>query len=101
MKRFLKEENKMFSVASNDDSQVVLKVSVKDNLQVDFTPLIQRNYDYITVTKGENHTLTVIKKDGKSFSFNWGEHGFTLISENLERLKREVVKFIKSQNISF
>ena len=101
MKRFLKEENKMFSVVSNDDLQVVLKVSVKDNLQVALNPFIQRNYDYITVTKGENHTLTVIKKDGKSFSFNWGEYGFTLISENLERLKREVVKFIKSQNISF
>jgi hypothetical protein len=90
----------MFNVVANDETQVVLKVTVKDNLQIALNPYIQSDYDYITVTKGPNHTLTVIKKDGTTFSFVWGVGGFTLISDNLERLRKEVVKFIESQNIS-
>lgn len=55
-----------------------------------------KEYDYINLTRGENHVLTVIKKDGTTFSFHWGVSGHTLISGNLEKLKSSVINFVKN-----
>ena len=89
----------VFEIVSIDKEQIVLKVNAEDNLTVALHPYISREYDYITVTRGDDHILTVIKKDGSTFSFHWGTSGYTLVDENLTRLKREVVKFIDSQYI--
>ena len=83
-----------FSIVQNTPEIIVLKVRPLTNFDVAMNPYLGTDYDYISVTKGENHILTVVKKDGKSFSFNWGIGGHTLISEELELLKNKVIRFI-------
>ena len=90
---------KIFEIVSNNSEQVVLKVNADDPLTVAMNPYVSGNYAYITVTKGTEHILTVTKKDGSTFSFHWGDSGYTLISENLERLRKEVIKFIEHEGI--
>lgn len=87
--------NNIFELVQRTNEQVVIKVNADDNLVVAMHPYISGDYDYITVTRGKNHILTIIKKDGSTCSFSWGHRGHTLISDGLERLKKEVVKFIE------
>lgn len=87
---------KIFELEQATPKQVILKVKRVNNLTIAMFPFIQSTYDYITVTRGEDHILTVIKKDGTTFSFHWGNNGHTLISENTERLKTNVCDFIEN-----
>lgn len=92
--------NKVFELVSNSNEQVVLKVLADDPLVVAMCPYVSGDMAYITVTKGENHVMTVINKNAKRWSFDWGTSGYTLISSSTERLKKEVLKYIDSLNIS-
>jgi hypothetical protein len=91
--------NKVFKLAEIDDEQVIIKVNAKDSLTVARYPFLSSDYDYITVTRGGNHILTVIKSDGKTFSFHWGTSGYTLISEDFELLRKQVCQFIHDNYI--
>ena len=91
--------NNVFELIENNSEMVVLKVNAGDNLTIAMNPYINGTYDYISVTKGKNHILTVIKKDGTSFSFHWGYSGYTLISDSLELLREKVMRFIASNRI--
>ena len=90
----------VFEVFDVTRELVVLKVNANDSLTVAMHPYVQSNYDYITVTRGSDHVLTVVKKDGTTFDFHWGYSGYTLISEGLEVLRRKVVEFIKRNHIN-
>lgn len=81
------------------NEQVVLEVKELSLLEIAMNPMFDKTMEYITVTRGGNHTLTVIKNDGTKFSFEWGSSGHTLISDNLERLKSYVLKFLKDEKI--
>lgn len=91
------EENleQVFTLVEATPGQVVLKVLVNDPLIVAKFPFVSMDMAYITVTRGKNHTLTVVKKDGKTWGFDWGENGHTLISDNTERLKKAAVEYIE------
>lgn len=91
--------NKVFELINVSNEQVVIKVNAKDNLTVAMNPYISGDYDYITVTRGEHKTLTVVRKDGTTFSFGWGGNRSTLISDNFERLKAKIIEFIYDNNI--
>lgn len=91
--------NEVFEVEVNECDKVVLKVNADDALTIAMNPFVSSDMAYITVTKGKNHILTVVKKDGTTYSFHWGHNGYTLISDSLEELRKNVVKYIKSQNI--
>ena len=91
--------DKVFQIEEESDDQVIVKVINNDNpLTIAKYPFIDGNMAYITVTRGNDHVLTVVNKNGKTFSFHWGDGGYTLISEGLERLKRAVVQFIEREN---
>lgn len=91
----------VFEVASNTDDLVVLKVNADDPLVVAMNPYVSSDMAYISVTKGGNHVLTVIKKDGTHGTcFHWGDGGYTLISDGLEILKKNVIKFIE-EHVNF
>lgn len=89
----------VFQLVNVDTTQVVLKVVAEDNLTIAIHPYISGEYDYITVTRGEDHILTIVYKDGHTFAFNWGASGRTLISDALERLQYEVCCFIEEKGI--
>lgn len=90
--------DKVFELCHRDSEKVVLKVNADDPLVVAMHPYISSDMAYITVTRGNEHVLTVVKKDGTTFSFTWGESGHTLISKNLETLKKKVISFIENDN---
>jgi len=89
----------VFELEDFDYGQVIIKVKADTPLKVAKFPFVSGEWEYITVTRGEKHILTVIKKDGKTFSFEWGKGGYTLISDNLTLLKRNVLAFIKNNDI--
>lgn len=86
---------RVFQLHSVTSNKVILKVNVNDTLTMAEFPFLKMTYDYITVTRGANHTLTVIQKDGTSFDFDWGKGGYTLISDNMKKLKQAVICFIE------
>ena len=93
--------NKVFEVQEITDEQVILKVNAKDPLTVAQHPYLDATMAYITVTKGDNHILTVIKEDGsRGVSFHWGLGGYTLISKNLTRLQDKVREFILRERVT-
>lgn len=91
--------NKIFSIVSVDKDKVIIEVLADTPLKVAMFPFVSASYNYITVTRGRKHILTVIKKDGCTFSFEFGDGGYTLISDSLEELKKYVLKFIEDNDI--
>lgn len=89
----------IFYLKHIDDEKIIIQVLADDTFKVAMFPFVSSNWEYITVTRGKNHTLTVIKKDGTTFGFHWGFNGHTLIDDSLESLKKNVLKFINESNI--
>lgn len=87
----------VFELVTNTRTQVVIKVHSENNLMIALHPYISGDMDYLTVTKGEDKTLTVIRKDGTTWSFDWGVHGHTLISNSTEQLRQKVVEFVQKE----
>lgn len=88
----------VLSIESYDKDKVIVKVDVKSPLEVAQTGFSMDDA-YITVTRGKQHTMTFITREGKTCSIEWGDGGITLISDSLSRLKREVIRFIEDQGI--
>lgn len=91
--------NEIFKFVSADEDKVIIEVVADSPLKVAMFPFVSSEYNYITVTRGRNHTLTVIYKNGKTFSFDFGDNGYTLISDSLAELKRQVLKFISDSGV--
>lgn len=89
----------IFSIEEIDDNQVIIKVLADSPLKVAQYPFVSKDYAYITVTRGESHLCKVIYADGHSFSFHWGGGSRTLVGEELEELKRQVIAFINQNHI--
>ena len=88
----------MFELVLANEKEIVLKVIAKGNLEnLDKNSYLDANY--ITVTRGIDHVLEVIKDDMSIFSFSWGFNGHTVISDKFERLKKEVIEFLISKEI--
>ena len=92
--------DKIFELEEYDDKQVIVKVNAKDTLAVAKHPYVSSDIAYITVTRGTDHIFTVIKSDGKTFSFSFGSSGYTLISKDLEALEKAVLDFISKNGIN-
>lgn len=81
-----------FSLTDNTEELVILKNEVKTPLEVAQHPYLSSDVEYVTITKGPyDHTVTIIKKDGTTFSFDIGRRS-TLVSENLTRLKNKAIE---------
>ena len=90
----------IFQLFSVDATQVVLKVIAKDDSTLAMHPYIRPSYDYITVTRGENHTLSIVNnRCGVIHEFFWGIRGYTLITDDFKLLRQEVCRFIEDQGI--
>ena len=55
--------------------------------------------DFIRVTYGRDHEMTVYKIDGKHWGISWGYHGFTLISESTRKMKNTILDFLEANGI--
>ena len=77
----------IFELVKHDSQKAILKVKDVDNLMIAEHPYISKKMDYITITRGNRHTMTVINKDGSTWSVNWGDGGCTLCSDSVDKLK--------------
>lgn len=89
-----------FRIIQNTTEAVVLENLAKTSLEVALYPYVSSDIDYINITKGNNHTCTIVKSDASTVSFDWGRNGCTLISDSLEILKDMACEFIQSQGIA-
>ena len=91
--------SEVFILVKDTPNLTVIKINPNlSNLDIAMNPYINKNMDYISVSKNRGkYTLTVIKTDGSTWSFDWGAGGHTLISESTEILKREVINFIRDK----
>lgn len=81
------------------NEQVIVKVNANDPLTVAKNPWVSSDEAYYTITRGKNHMFTVVKKDGKTWSFRWGYDGYTLIADSVEQMRIKVVQFIRDNGI--
>ena len=89
----------MLKLVKTTNDSVVVQNLCKTSLDVALNPEFSLEYDYFTITRGDNHVFTVIKKDGSTWDFDWGARGSTLISEGTRRLKEKVLNFLYSQHV--
>lgn len=79
--------NEIFELVKYDNQKAILKVKEVDNLTIAEFPFISSKMDYITITRGRNHVMSVINKDGSTWSISWGESGCTMCSDSTNALK--------------
>ena len=91
--------DRIFQIQDTTDTMVIIKVTADNPLLIAQFPFVQKNYAYITVTRGEDHNLTVVYEDGHTFSFHWGHSGYTLVDETCDMLHWAVEQFIEESDI--
>lgn len=89
----------VFEIHSVSPQQVVLKVNVRNALTVAQYPFVNTEMEFISVTRGENHVMTVVKHNGQTWSIEFGANGHTLISDSVKVLKDNVLRFINDNHI--
>lgn len=102
MKKQIKESTKIingFIFAKNTEDMAILKVVAKTPWEVAQHPYLSSNYEYITVTKGEDHVFAIVKEDETTFSFHYGRSGCTLVSEDLTMLKNKVINALENYGV--
>lgn len=85
----------ILELVHHDNNKVVVKFKELSNLEKAMNPWVLADADYVTITRGRNHIMTVISKDGKSWDICWGESRCTMISDSLLRSRKEIVAFIE------
>lgn len=97
--------NELFKLNQvTDDGIAVIEISEKrhDPLFIATHPTIHSDWKYLTVTEvrkthGGNHTLHYVKDNAESgFLCEWGDSGYTLVTDNISRLKRSVRELLNS-----
>jgi hypothetical protein len=84
----------VIEIAENNKDFILLEIigSTRDCI---LTGVLNGDEELIRVTKGKNHTLTIYKKNGSHFSYDFGHNGYTLISDSEQRRKRAIVDTIQ------
>ena len=89
----------IFTLEEVNKDLIVIKVNCDNNLTAAKNPPIDMTYDYISITRGKDHIFDVIRKDGTSFNFHFGDSGRTCIDKSTELLKNKVLSFLEEKNI--
>lgn len=74
----------LVEIEANNRECVLLKIKDDSELSLIKLGCFDGDEKAIRVTKGKNHTYTVIAKD-KTYSWEHGESGYTLVSDNMDR----------------
>ena len=89
----------IFTIADINNEVIVLKVNCESPLMAAQHPYVDMTYDYISLTRGKDHILTVVDKQGKSWSFHFGSDGYTWVDKRSELLKSKVLGFLEDNQI--
>lgn len=78
---------KPYSVLMSDDEQVVIKIDELQPIDVAMHPYLDASMAYVTITRGADHTLTVVKRDGSRMaSWTWTARRAPKVEGNAKRL---------------
>ena len=85
----MKKLKDLVTIINNDMENVTLEM--KENVSRDLI-IIGFNGDetMIRYTKGDDHTITIWKNDGKYYSWHYGCNGTTLISNQLKIMQKKI-----------
>ena len=89
--------NNVLELVHVDNNKVVVKFKELSNLEKAMNPWVLPNAEYITITRGKRHVMTVVTKDGGSWSISFGEGPMTMISDSLLESRRQIVSFIEKE----
>ena len=86
----MKKLAEMVDLLENNNLCVILKV--KDNQFANLISLgcFLGNETMFRLTKGDDHTCTIWRDNGKSVSWSWGLHGYTLVSDTLSKCGKQI-----------
>ncbi len=72
-------------VVVNNDACVILKVKEGQEMNLISLGYFNGNEVMMRLTKGQDVTCTVFLSSGRSYSWNWGFHGYTLVSDDMRK----------------
>lgn len=86
----------LIEIAENNEKYIVLKV--KDNVKKELIWLgcFCGNETMIRLTKGADHTCTIITQNDRSYSWEWGRSGCTLVSNKMDEMRAHIVACIET-----
>lgn len=101
----MKRISETFSLGAVRPNEVSINISLPQDYQKGDLPVFDGSETHVTVTRGDNSTLTIHRKSRcgcptRNVSFDFGSRGYTLISEGLKSFKKEVLDYLISQSIN-
>ena len=89
----------VFELVKETSEQIIVKVNAKDTLTVAEHPYVNAKMEYITVTRGDDNIYTIVYEGGTTWSWHSGKRGCTLVSENVNRLRKELCEFLTREHV--
>lgn len=89
--------NDIFTLKYVDNEKAIIEVHADNAFTVATHPYISSVYKYITFTMNGDYNLTIVRTDGTTFSYSAG----TIVTDRMETLWKEVVKFLEKNGIMF
>ena len=83
-------------LAANNSECVILKVKEDKAFDLICLGCFDGDETMFRLTKGRNHTCTVWRDNGKSFSWHWGFNGYTLVSDKVDKMGRMIQRCIEN-----
>lgn len=89
--------SQLVTVKVNNKECVILEVQPNRFAELIALGCFSGNEKLIRVTKGNSHTFTIWTESGKSYSWNWGSNGYTLVSDELHKMRELIVKTLTKE----
>ena len=86
----------LVKIIENNEECVILKVNKNAKIDLIKTGYFDGNEELIRYTKGRNHQITIFYDNNSTFSWGFGESGYTLVSEKVDRMKSLIVDCIEN-----
>ena len=84
----------LVTVTTNNDVCVILEIKPNSFKELIKLGCFNGKETIIRLTKSDAHTCTIWEEGGKSYSWNWGIGGHTLVSEGMNMKRRLIVDCI-------
>ena len=93
----MKKLFELVTIVSNTEDAVVLKIKPNSAMELICLGCFNGDEDILRLTKGKSITCTIWTKEGKNYSWCWGEGGYTLVSDNMTKKGRMIQQCIEDE----